>query len=147
MKKNFSNNNLNKILGKYNYINKSIEKFLNNEIYDNKINKTIQEYKNIIYKIEERINKDWILDNCTKYINETENNYNESDSKIILETYIICFKYKNKSSLNYSEYNFNTVKIRTAIYYIKYLYENLENLFSEFNFHILMNDSKIKYQD
>ena len=141
------NNNLNNILGKYNYINKSIEEILNNEIYDNKINITIQEYKNIIYKIEERINKDWILDNCTKYINETENNYHESDSKIILETYIICLKYKNKSSLNYSEYNFNTVKIRTAIYYIKYLYENLENLFNEFNFHILMNDSKIKYQD
>ena len=55
------------------------------------------------------------------------------------ETRIVCYEYKNKSSLNYSEYNFNVVKIRTGIYYIKYLYEKLELLFNELNFDTLMN--------
>ena len=63
------------------------------------------------------------------------------------ETRIVCYEYKNKSSLNYSEYNFNVVKIRTGIYYIKYLYEKLENLFNELNFDTLMNLTIIKQKD
>ena len=62
-------------------------------------------------------------------------------------TNLICDEYKNKSSLNYSEYNFNVVKIRTGIYYIKYLYENLEILFNQFDFNNLMNLSLILQKD
>ena len=144
--------NLNDIIGKYNFTKNNItEEYLNEIIYDDKIKNIIHEYKEIIIKIENRINEDWILENCTiinKTINvediEDENNLENNQP---IETDIICNEYKNKSSLNYSEYNFNVVKVRTGIYYIKYLYENLENLFSEFNFDNLMNINIIKQKD
>ena len=144
------NNNLNTLLGQYNYTNNDNDGvILNENDYNNTINNIIQDYKNIILKIEKRINEDWILENCTEIIimnvSDETNGIFESDYNY--ETDLICYKYKNKSSLNYSDYNFNVVKIRRAIYYIKYLYENLESLFNEFNFDILMNSSKIKYKD
>ena len=106
-------NNLGKITGKYIYSNNNMTDFLKENVYENNIKKIINEYKIIVSKIEERINNDWIINNCTNV-------------DITNETDIICAEYKNKSLLNYSEYNFNVVKIRTGIYYIKYLYENLE---------------------
>ena len=57
---------------------------------------------------------------------------------------VVCYEYKNKSSLNYSEYDFNVVKIRTGIYYIKYLYDKLEYLFNKLNFDDIMNIYKIR---
>ena len=143
-------NNLNEIMNEYIYNNKSFDIYLGENIYDSKICNIIQEYKNIVYKIENQINNDWILNNCSDTDSVFLDNTNdfeliESDSSIISN--IICADYKNKSSLNYSEYNFNVVKIRTAIYYLKYLYENLESLFEQFNFENLMNLTKIKQED
>ena len=71
----------------------------------------------------------------------------ECDNEDKFETKTVCVEYKNKSSLNYSEYNFNVVKISTGIYYIKYLYENLESLFKKFNFDNIMNLKLIKQKD
>ena len=140
-------NNFGTILRKYNYTNNETKKFLTENIYDNNINKIINEYSIIFEKIEQRINKDWILKNCTEiniiteYINSTDN-IDDTNS-----TNLICYEYKNRSSLNYSEYNFNVVKIRTGIYYIKYLYEKLEYLFNQFNIDDVLNLSKIIQKD
>ena len=146
------NETLWKILEKYNYTNdyKNEYDYLTEENYVTKISNTIKEYKNIISKFEERINDDWILENCTKVenINNSEDSQTNNEESILEENSedikLICYKYKKKSSLNYSEYNFNVVKIRRGIYYIKYLYENLENLFNDFNINILINMSQIK---
>ena len=91
-----------------------------------------------------------ILKNCSEVNVEKESNCEddeECDNDDKLETKTVCVEYKNKSSLNYSEYNFNVVKISTGIYYIKYLYENLESLFKKFNFDNIMNLKLIKQKD
>ena len=130
-------NNLGKIFSRIISSNNNIKDFLTENVYENNIKKIINEYKIIVSKIEERINKDWIIKNCTEIdITDDTNGTN-----------IFCDEYKNKSSLNYSEYNFNVVKIRTGIYYIKYLYENLEILFNQFDFNNLMNLSLILQKD
>ena len=129
--------NFGKIFGKSINKNFTIKESFSENSYDINIKKIINDYKNIVSKIEKRINNDWIFKNCTK----TDNTDIEN------ETSIVCIEYKNKSSLNYSEYNYNVVKIRTGIYYIKYLYENLESLFEQFNFDILMNTSLIIQKD
>ena len=115
----------------------------------NNISNIIQEYKNIVNNIDERINEDWILEKCIEVDNSDEiyETYQTDLSDITYAINLVCSTYKNKSSLNYSDYNFNVVKIRKAIYHIKYLYENLESLFDTFNFNLLMNSTKIKYKD
>ena len=142
------------ILQYNNYKSEITEEYLTENEYVNKIKNIIKEYKIIITKIENIINDDWIFQKCSED-NITENNdylqiINDSDlisSDNLNKTKIICYDYKNKSSLNYSEYNFNVVKIRTGIYYIKYLYEKLENLFNQLNFDTLMNLTLIKQKD
>ena len=142
------------ILQYNNYKSEITEEYLTENEYVNKIKNIIKEYKIIITKIENIINDDWIFQKCSED-NITENNdylqiINDSDlisSDNLNKTLIICYDYKNKSSLNYSEYNFNVVKIRTGIYYIKYLYEKLENLFNQLNFDTLMNLTLIKQKD
>ena len=142
------------ILQYNNYKSEITEEYLTENEYVNKIKNIIKENKIIITKIENIINDDWIFQKCSED-NITENNdylqtINDSDlisSDNLNKTLIICYDYKNKSSLNYSEYNFNVVKIRTGIYYIKYLYEKLENLFNQLNFDTLMNLTLIKQKD
>ena len=145
------NNNLNIIFEKFNYIYDNDNEFDLNEIANNDKNITsiINNYKNIVSEIEERINDDWIFENCTESDILNETYYTDDISSDINEnkTYLICYKYKNKSYLNYNTYNFDVVKVRRAIYYIKYLYENLESLFDEFNFDYLLNITKIKLKD
>lgn len=131
---------LRKILEKYNFNNINGKDILTENNYNNNIKKTINEYKRIVSNIEERIINDWIFKNCSK-INDTYNSDREN------KTRLICLEYKNKSSLNYSEYNFNVVKIRVGIYYLKYLYENFESLFEDFNFDYLLNSSLIIQKD
>ena len=131
---------LGKILEKYNYNNINGKDILTENNYINNIKKTINEYKNIVSNIEKRISNDWIFKNCTEII-DTFNTDSEN------KTRLICLEYKNKSSLNYNEYNFNVVKIRVGIYYIKYLYENFESLFDNFNFDFLINTSLIIQMD
>ena len=143
-------NNFGKILRKYNYTNYNTKEFLTENIFDNNINKMIKDYRIIINKIEQRINNDWILKNCTEINISSNNNYSSYSIENIDNnniTNLICYEYKNKSSLNYSEYNYNVVKIRTGIYYIKYLYEKLEYLFNQFNIDDVLNLSKIIQKD
>ena len=143
-------NNFGKILRKYNYTNYNTKEFLTENIFDNNINKMIKDYRIIINKIEQRINNDWILKNCTEINISSNNNYSSYSIENIDNnniTNLICYEYKNKSSLNYSEYNYNVVKIRTGIYYIKYLYEKLEYLFNQFNINDVLNLSKIIQKD
>ena len=144
---------LNAIMNKYIYTNKNKKEYLNDNIYDNKIINIISDYKGIISKIENRINEDWILENCTDNISNTDNTIKNTDNTDLIDSdssnlaRTVCYEYKNKSSLNYSEYNFNVVKIRTGIYYIKYLYEILESLFEQFNIDTLMDVNLIKNKD
>ena len=45
------------------------------------------------------------------------------------QTNITCWQIEYESELDYSKYNFQIVKIRNAIYYIKNLYEELNELY------------------
>ena len=47
---------------------------------------------------------------------------------------IVCWKEKFKSDLNYSEYNFVVVKLRTGLYYIKNLLNNIDIYFDDLNY-------------
>ena len=146
-------NNLEQILGKYNFINDYSNDYIFDDFYVNNINNTYKEYKNVLNKIEEKINEDWILKNCTEVEMEniTDNSPSDIDDFILTNNTdkikLNCYEYKIKSSLNYSEYNYNVVKLRRGIYYIKYLYENLKNLFNQFNIDILANVSQIIQKD
>ena len=143
-----------KIKNQNNYSYIYTNDYLDDDFYIDKINSNIKKYKEIISKIEERIKKDWIFKNCTEIeVDNTDYSLSDNEHNYFLlsdssdDIKLICYEYKNKSSLNYSEYNFNVVKIRTGIYYIKYLYENLENLLNQFNIDILMNISLIVQKD
>ena len=146
-------NNLEQILGEYNFVNDYSNDNIFDDFYVNNINNTYKEYKNVLTKIEEKINEDWILKNCTEVEMEniTDNSPSDIDDFILTNNTdkikLNCYEYKIKSSLNYSEYNYNVVKLRRGIYYIKYLYENLKNLFNQFNIDILANVSQIIQKD
>ena len=142
-------------LVKIDYINRTFNKFeqninsnedLNNEInelfrinkynilindnFDEIIKDIINNYYNFIELFEEEINTTFISKEC-KFENSTE----------------ICESILYKSELDYSEYNFNIVKLRTSLYYTKNIIKNLYNLFDDFSFSEIINNKIINKSD
>ena len=107
------------------------------------LNTTLDSYLNFSKYFKEVIEENFTIINCTNIsLNSDEILDNEN---ITYEKE--CWKEKYKSELNYSEYNFNIVKLRRGIYYIKTLSENINKLFDNLDFNNLMNAQKIKVID
>jgi hypothetical protein len=60
---------------------------------------------------------------------------------------IVWWKEKFKTDLNYSEYNFVVVKLRTGLYYIKNLLNNIDIYFDDLNYDNILNFQKINKDD
>jgi hypothetical protein len=118
------NNEANQLFGinKYN--------ILINENFDETIKNIINNYYNFIEMFEEEINTTFISKEC-HFENSTE----------------ICEYILYKSELDYSEYNYNIVKLRTALYYTKNIIKNLYNLFNDFSFNEIINNKIINKSD
>ena len=58
-----------------------------------------------------------------------------------------CYNEIKKSELNYSKYNFNTVKIRKEIYFTKTLLEKIDLLFDDIDYNSMINIEKINEYD
>ena len=107
------------------------------------LNITLDNYLNFSKYFKEVIEENFTIINCTNIsLNSDELSNNEN---ITYEKECLTEKYK--SELNYSEYNFNIVKLRTGIYYTKTLSENIDKLFDNLDFNNLMNAQKIKVID
>ena len=109
---------------KSNYFNNNNINILNDLNYDSK-------FRNIIKNTEVFINEfnQIIFDNFTQNIceNNTEELINEEEEGEIEN--ITCKIIYFESELDYSKYNLQIVKIRNAIYYTKYLYEELNEIY------------------
>ena len=103
---------------------------LTNENFDEMIKKIINNYYNFIEMFEEEINTTFISKEC-KIENSTE----------------VCENIIYKSELEYSEYNFNIVKLRNSLYYTKNIIKNLFYLFDDFNFNEIINNKIINKSD
>ena len=119
------NNEINSFLG----INNQSFIF-NNENYENPINNIINNFNNFMEIFENEINNTFIEEVC-EFQNSTE----------------ICVIQKYRSELNYSDYNFNTVKLRNALYYTKNAIKNLYNLFNDYNFNDIIDNNNIIISD
>ena len=107
------------------------------------LNTSLDNYLNFSEYFKEVIEQNFTIINCTNIsLNSDDLSENEN---VTYQT--VCWTEKYKSELNYSEYNFNIVKLRTGIYYTKTLSENIDKLFDNLDFNNLMNEQKIKMID
>ena len=115
----------------------SIE-LLNGNNYDNQMKNILDKYSNFSAYFFEVVEQNFTIEVCNNTDTEEINNGNSS---------VECWKEKFKSDLNYSEYNFMVVKIRTGLYYIKNLLNDIETYFDEFNYDNILNIQQITKDD
>ena len=118
----------------------------NNLIID--IDDIEKNYSDFVFNIKKTIEKNFTIEIC-KIINT----YN-SDSDIFFisdfsqnSNMIECFEEIKKSELNYSKYNFNTVKLRNEIYFTKTILEEMDNLLDDIDYNSIINPYKINEYD
>ena len=107
------------------------------------VNTALDNYLNFSEYFKEVIEQNFTIVNCTN-ISLNSDDLSEKEN-ITYQT--VCWTEKYKSELDYSEYNFNIVKLRTGIYYTKTLSENIDKLFDNLDFKNLMDGQKIKMID
>ena len=105
-------------------------KILNQTNFDNPINNLFYYFKQFTQEIHNEINNSFY--NCSIESNEINNNKT-------------CEKFK--STIGYSEYNFNVYKLRSSIYYSINMIKNLYKLFEEYIFDDIINYDSINYLD
>ena len=118
-------NNINSFLGIENG-----DFILNKENFDNPIKNLYDNYFNFINDFVNEINSSFIKEECEVFASDT-----------------ICKNVKFKSELNYSEYNFNIIKLRNALYYTKNTITNLYDLFEDFNFNDVLDINMLNLSD
>ena len=117
-----------------NNLNDNDISILDEQSYNNKMEININYINDFILFLENKINETFIDEIC-------EENMRQFNSETI------CHNEKKKFNLTFSKYNYNIVKLRTSIYYSKTLLENIDTLFDEYNFHDIINGSKIQFYD
>ena len=115
-------------------LNESDISILDEQSYNNKMAINIKYINDFILFLENTINEIFIDEICEENMGQFNN-----------ET--ICHNEKKKFNLAFSKYNYNIVKLRTGIYYSITLLENIDTLFDEYNFHDIINSSKIQFYD
>ena len=128
---------------KFNFITDNFDRFnaqkieenknliiLNQINYDNPINNLFYYFRQFTQDFYKVINNSFF--NCSIISNETKNN-------------MTCEKFK--STIGYSELNFNIYKLRSSIYYSKNMIKNLYKLFEGFIFDDIINYDSINYLD
>ena len=128
----------------YNYVNNYNQDYLTAGFYSQKINDILDDYQVTKEKIEFEINEDW---NCEEIEGSSTPGTNQFIYINLNNLQLICNKYLEGNIISYNEYDFNVVKLREGMDYIKYLYKNLENLFTTFDFDFLMDSNEIKQQN
>ena len=123
----------NEIISNMSEINDYLD-FIN---YDNKIKSIIKYVENFTKILNETINKEFTEVICENFSNisdikEGDNNSNNINILDENDTDIKCNITYYESDLNYSKYNFQIVKIRNTIFNLKYLYEELDNIYIDF---------------
>ena len=103
---------------------------LNKENFDNPIKILYDNYFNFINDFLNEINSSFIKEECEVFASDT-----------------ICKNVKYKSELSYSEYNFNIIKLRNALYYTKNTITNLYDLFEDFNFNDVIDNNMLNLSD
>ena len=131
-------------------------------IYFEGINQQIQNIlnntKDLVIYLEDTINQNFTSKNCqidlaniTEQVNATYKNLgNETDfeeANITNNSIFECQKEKKKFDENFSQYNFNIIKLREGIIYSKILLENIDNLYNNYNLNHLININEIVYSD
>ena len=147
---NFSNTIQNYSYYKSNYISKTFSKFNTNI-------SLIEEKNNNLDKMIDFENNSFVLNknNFDFLINETMINISDFVSELQNEINNIFFFNENITNttnetfnyINYSSYNFNIVKLRSSVYYSKNQIINLYNLFDDFEFNYIINDTIIDLID
>ena len=111
-------------------------------------------YSNFVTAFEEIILQNFTVEKCKEIymINTDSNLISGLFSDINLENSDMtdlkeCWTEIKKSELNYSIYNFNTVKIRSEIYFAKTLIEKIDDCFDDINYNDIINKDKINEFD
>ena len=123
--------------------------------YENNLLKIENNYSNFVSEFDEIIEKNFTFEKCRTIsnINSDSDLFSDLDiksSNIInsdLTDLIECWREEKQSDLNYSKYNFNTVKIRTEIYFMKTLIEKIDNILDDINYNDIINSNKLKEYD
>ena len=154
IKENFTSytNKLNQKLNQMN-IKEEKKNILSN--YENNLLNIINNYSNFVSEFDEIIEQNFTIEKCRNISNINSDSDLFSDSDIIntniinsdITDLIECWKEVYHSELNYSKYNFNTVKIRTEIYFMKTLIEKIDNIFDDINYNDIINSHKLKEYD
>ena len=140
--KEYFTSNTNKLNEKLNKMNINDENNIIISNYENILSNIEKNYSNFVSKFEEIIEKNFIIEKC-RTLSNTDLIYSEIANSEMTDL-VECWKERKQSELNYSKYNFDTVKIRTEIYFMKTLIEKIDNIFDDIDYNDIMNSNKLK---
>ena len=120
----------------------NIELLSEDNNYDNQMKTILDNYSNFSSYFFEVVEQNFTIEICNN--TNTDNPNDEMENKNIS---IVCWKKKFKSDLDYSEYNFIVVKLRTGLYIIKNLLNNIDTYFDDLNFDNILNIQQINKDD
>ena len=151
-------NKLNEKLNEIIIIGDKEQSLFNENDINIEVTKTVDKYSKFVSSFEEIILKNFTIEKCKEI--HTLNSYSDlfsdlnngnllvnSDINSDLTDLNNCLEEIKKSELNFSEYNFNTVKIRSEIYFTKTLIEKIDSTLDEMNYDNIINKDKINEFD
>ena len=138
-----------KIDKKLNEINISAnnENILFNKDLNGYIENIKNNYSNFVLLIKDIIDQNFTVEKCEESFETYSDSIIKTGEYSSITDLMNCHKEIKKSELNYSKYNFNTVKIRKEIYFTKTLLSKIDLLFDDINYNSMINIEKINEYD